>query len=187
MSRLLYDLQACRPSRFRTGDNLPVLQKKIALVGAPGVGKTSLVRRFVESLFDERYLTTIGVKVDRKDVMIDGLTLRLMLWDVAGAEDGFIPTSYVRGSAGYLRVIDGTLPDSIQEGLDSTARIERDLGPIPSITVANKHDLVSEWRVTAEDLALLGPNPSAVLRASAKTGDGVEDAFLALARAVAGP
>jgi small GTP-binding protein len=166
-------------------DNALVIQKKIALVGAPGVGKTSLVRRFVESLFDERYLTTIGVKVDRKDVTVDGLVVRLMLWDVAGAEDGFIPTSYVRGSAGYLRVIDGTRPESVQESLDITARIERDLGSLPAVTVLNKHDLVEAWRVTPADLVPLGADQP-VLHASAKTGAGVEEAFLTLARALAG-
>ena len=67
-----------------------MIQKKVALLGAPGVGKTSLVRRFVESLFDESYLRTIGVKIDKKRVSVGGQDVTLMLWDVAGAEERFM-------------------------------------------------------------------------------------------------
>jgi small GTP-binding protein len=77
-----------------------VIQKKIALLGAPGVGKTSLVRRFVESLFDEKYLTTIGVKVDKKTVQVRGQDVLLMIWDIAGAEESFsVPISLPKISA----------------------------------------------------------------------------------------
>lgn len=158
-----------------------MLQKKIALVGAPGVGKTSLVRRFVESLFDDRYLTTIGVKVDKKDVVAGSVPLRLMLWDIAGAEDGFIPSSYIRGAAGYLLVIDGTRPESVQPALDIVAQIERDLGPLPAVVVLNKSDLVEAWRLSPADLAPINAQEALVVRTSAKTGDGVEAAFEALA------
>lgn len=157
-----------------------MLQKKVALVGAPGVGKTSLVRRFVDQLFDDRYLTTIGVKVDKKDVDLGGETLRLMLWDVAGAEEGFIPTSYVRGSAGYVLVLDGTRPDTLQAGLDVAAAIERDLGAVPSVTVINKLDLMDDWCLSAGDLARLDARAS-THRTSAKSGEGVEEMFVALA------
>ena len=64
-----------------------MLKKKICMVGQFAVGKTSLVRRFVDSIFDERYLTTIGVKIDRKDVTIDGKSITLMLWDLAGEDE----------------------------------------------------------------------------------------------------
>jgi small GTP-binding protein len=161
--------------------NCVVIQKKIALVGAPGVGKTSLVRRFVESLFDDRYLTTIGVKVDRKDVTVGNVPLRLMLWDIAGAEDGFIPSSYIRGAAGYLLVIDGTRPASLQAALDIVAQIDRDLGPLPAVAVLNKCDLADAWCLSLDELAPIDALSTAVVRTSAKTGEGVEDAFLALA------
>ena len=161
--------------------NPVVIQKKVALVGAPGVGKTSLVRRFVESLFDDRYLTTIGVKVDRKDVKVGDVPLRLMLWDIAGAEDGYIPSSYIRGAAGYLLVVDGTRPESLQPALDIVAQIDRDLGPLPAVTVLNKCDLADAWCLSPGELTPFNARGTAVVRTSAKTGEGVEDAFLALA------
>jgi small GTP-binding protein len=161
--------------------NPVVIQKKIALVGAPGVGKTSLVRRFVESVFDDRYLTTIGVKVDKKDVHAGDVPLRLMLWDIAGAEDGFIPSSYIRGAAGYLLVMDGTRPDSLQPALDIVAQIDRDLGVLPAVAILNKCDLADAWCVSPGDLAPINARGTSLVRTSAKTGEGVEEAFLALA------
>jgi Cdc6-like AAA superfamily ATPase len=59
-----HSVNKAKYNRRAAAETLPVIQKKVALLGAPGVGKTSLVRRFVDSLFDDKYLTTIGVKVD---------------------------------------------------------------------------------------------------------------------------
>ena len=61
-----------RPRRDRGGGRMTVLEKKICMMGAPGVGKTSLVRRFVDSVFSEKYLSTIGVKIDKKSVELGG-------------------------------------------------------------------------------------------------------------------
>ncbi|MFN6951418.1 MAG: Rab family GTPase, partial [Albidovulum sp.] len=86
-----------------------MIQKKICLLGAFAVGKTSLVARFVRSTFSDKYLTTVGVKIDRKDLDLPGTPVTLMLWDLAG-EDEFntVQMSYLRGSAGLLIVADGT-------------------------------------------------------------------------------
>ena len=63
-----------------------MIAKKVAMLGMWGVGKTSLVQQFVHSLYDEKYHTTLGVKVDKKVVDLDdGTTVNLMLWDIAGA------------------------------------------------------------------------------------------------------
>jgi small GTP-binding protein len=164
-----------------------VVQKKIALLGAPGVGKTSLVRRFVQSLFDDTYLTTIGVKVDKKTLQVRGQDVTLMIWDVAGTEGHFtVPPSYVRGAAGYLLVVDGTRPETLEVGLDLVEQRRNELGSLPALLVLNKVDLVDAWRL---DEGAIGPVhgwTSPVLRASAKTGEGVEEAFLTLASAAIG-
>ena len=95
------------------------MKKKICLLGSYAVGKTSLVRKFVHSIFDEKYHATLGVKVDAKSVAVDGQELQLMIWDIAGAEDYFsVPMSYVRGSAGYLLVIDSTRAQSVDRGME---------------------------------------------------------------------
>ena len=165
-----------------------MIQKKIALLGAPGVGKTSLVRRFVESLFDEAYLSTIGVKVDKKLVSVGGQDVTLMLWDVAGAEERFVvPSSYVRGSAGYLLVADGTRPETLTAAAEIVDQVAREIGPIPHVLVLNKADLADRWSVQDTDLGAGTSTQIDVLRTSAKTGEGVEDAFLKLAAAILAP
>jgi small GTP-binding protein len=161
-----------------------VIQKKICLLGASGVGKTSLVRRFVDSLFDEHYLTTIGVKVDKRQVQLRDEAITLMLWDIAGAEEHFsIPSAYVRGAAGYLLVVDATRPETMATARELTLQVARDVGTIPCVLVVNKIDLPhTAIDPGAEDVRAL--NAGAVLRTSAKTGEGVEDAFNSLAALV---
>ena len=73
------------------------------MLGGFAVGKTSLVRRFVHSIFSDKYHTTIGVIIHKKTVLIDGHEINLLLWDIGGEEEIFpIPASYLKGSAGYL-------------------------------------------------------------------------------------
>ncbi len=165
-----------------------MIQKKLALLGAAGVGKTSLVRRFVESMFDDTYLTTIGVKVDKKPVRVGETDATLMIWDVAGAEEHFsVPSSYVKGAAGFLLVADGTRPDTLATAARIVEQMDRDLGPLPFVLVLNKADLDDAWRVTADDCRALESRSLAVMRSSAKTGAGVEEAFQRLAAAMLEP
>ena len=160
-------------------------QKKIALLGAAGVGKTSLVRRFVTSLFDDTYLTTIGVKVDKKVVSVNGGDVTLMIWDIAGAEEHFtVPSAYVKGAAGYLLVVDGTRADTLVEAERLKAQIERDLGPIPFVMVVNKSDLADAWTLEESQTAAIAARAVTRLNTSAKTGAGVDDAFQRLAAAL---
>ena len=160
-------------------------QKKIALLGASGVGKTSLVRRFVASLFDEKYLTTIGVKVDKKTVRVGTEDVTLMIWDVAGAEEHFsVPSAYVKGAAGYLLVADGTRIETFDAAAGIVEQMDRDLGPLPFVFVANKKDLVDAWQADAARLDAMRSRSVAVLTSSAKTGEGVEEAFQQLASAI---
>lgn len=163
-----------------------MIQKKIALLGAAGVGKTSLVRRFVESLFDEKYLTTIGVKVDKRVITVGQDDVTLMIWDIAGAEEHFsVPSSYVKGAAGYLLVADGTRPDTLAVAARIADQIDRDLGKLPFVLVINKMDLTDAWRTGDADVASLQGRALFTIRSSAKTGEGVEDAFANLAKAIA--
>jgi small GTP-binding protein len=160
-----------------------MIQKKVAMLGMYAVGKTSLVRRFVSSIFDEKYLTTIGVKIDKKIVRVGDQDVTLMLWDVAGAEDHFtIPMSFIRGSAGYLLVIDGTRVESLDRGLELVSRVEANLGRIPFVAILNKTDLVDQWQLREEHMRRLAALACPVVRGSALTGEGVEEAFHTLAR-----
>ena len=80
-----------------------MIQKKVCMLGAFAVGKTSLVRRFVHSMFADKYLTTVGVKIDKKQLTHSGKEVLLLLWDLYG-EDEFqrVQTTYLRGSSGLF-------------------------------------------------------------------------------------
>ena len=102
-----------------------MMQKKVCMVGLFGTGKTSLVQRFVHSRFSERYLSTVGVKIDRKEVEVDGAAVTLLLWDLSG-RDGFedITPSYLRGSHGILYVADGTRRETWEQLIKAHPRTE---------------------------------------------------------------
>ncbi|MFN3372526.1 MAG: Rab family GTPase, partial [Chloroflexus sp.] len=88
------------------------LAAKICLLGEFSVGKTSLIRRFVEGIFDERYLSTLGVKISRHSLTIDHIDMNLIIWDTTGGERfNQIVQNYYRGAAGALLVCDLTRPD----------------------------------------------------------------------------
>lgn len=163
-----------------------MMQKKICLLGAFAVGKTSLVSRFVDSIFSEKYHTTVGVKIDQKTLQVGEKAWRLILWDLAG-EDEFlqIRTSYLRGSAGYILVVDGTRRTTLDTALNIQQRVTSALGDIPFVVILNKVDLRSEWEVNDEAITTLTAQGWHVLTASAKTGEGVNEAFVALTRQIA--
>ncbi|HKD38792.1 MAG TPA: Rab family GTPase [Myxococcaceae bacterium] len=161
------------------------LQKKICMLGAFSVGKTSLVKRFVESVFSETYLTTVGVKIDKKTVDLSDLTVSLILWDLAGEDDiSSLRMSYLRGSAGYVLVADGTRPSTLEVAMSLRRRVETDFGPLPFVLLLNKNDLREEWAVRDEEVQDLQQSGWWVRSTSARTGEGVDDAFGTLAERV---
>jgi small GTP-binding protein len=165
-----------------------MIQKKVCLLGAFAVGKTSLVSRFVHGIFSDRYLTTIGVKIDRKVIPLEDTQLHLLLWDLHG-EDDFqtVRPSYLRGAAGYVLVADGTRRNT----LDIARRLrDRALSVEKSAEyclLINKADLVTEWEVPEESLAALAAEGWDVRRVSAKTGEGVEEGLVGLASRLVPP
>lgn len=164
---------------------MATLKKKICILGAAGVGKTSLVRRYVHSLFEDKYLSTIGVKIEKKSIPVEGDEVILNIWDVAGEEEFFqIPKSYVTGASGYLLVIDGTRPETLKTGLDIKQRVESVAGQLPWISLLNKADLVSDWKLDDSASAQLDQAGMTAQKTSANSGLNVEEAFLQLARAV---
>jgi len=162
-----------------------MILKKVCMLGSFSVGKTSLVRRFVESLFSDAYLTTVGVKIDKKVLQVDGQDLSLVLWDIYG-EDEYqkLRMSYMRGAAGLLFVADGTRRDTLDKALAIKAEAEKALGPVPSILVLNKVDLSEQWEIEPEREKALTAQGLRIFHTSAKTGQAVEDVFTALARAM---
>lgn len=159
-----------------------MIQKKICLVGGFGVGKTSLVSQYVHSIFSDKYLTTIGVKMEKKSVVLPHTHVELMIWDIYGHDDfQKLRVSYLRGASGYLLVADGTRRATLDTAIEVQRLAEEALGPVPFIFVVNKADLRSQWEIDAAALAERRHAGWHVLEASAKTGEMVEGAFTSLA------
>lgn len=164
---------------------MATIQKKVCLLGEFAVGKTSLIRRYVEDKFDDKYLSSIGVKVSRKNVALGDDTMKLLIWDLAGGED-YTQSSYLLGAAGALLVCDVTRPDT----LTAVATYQNQLSTVnPNaafVVVANKVDLTQNRQLSDDNLVQALPTPTTPLYyTSAKTGNNVELAFLALARQLA--
>ncbi|MFK7949020.1 MAG: Rab family GTPase [Saprospiraceae bacterium] len=156
-----------------------MLKTKVLLTGNFGVGKTSLFQRFILSKFDERYLTTIGVKVDKKQVQLPEGVVEIFLWDVAGeVSQDKVPISYFLGAHGIIYVFDLTRPLTYQN-IESDINYLKKLAPKASIkVVGNKKDLVTEEQIAQVAGSLDVPYNMVT---SAKTGENVEALFTNLA------
>ena len=161
-------------------DSTKWISKKIALLGNHAVGKTSLISRFVENKFPEGYLTTIGLKVDKKTVEVDGYKIDLVIWDIAGQENlANIPHYYLNGCSGYIYVVDLTRPSTYENLRSQTLLLKGILPEAEALLAGNKRDLLNEeeQKTILEDFNI---QPDALT--SAKTGENVEELFLQLAR-----
>lgn len=161
-----------------------IVQKKICLLGDFGVGKTSLVRRFVEDRFDDKYLTTIGVKISRKVITRSYGMMSMLVWDLAGSNgfDSLSNSSYMQGAAGAMVVCDITRRETLST-FEEYARQIRFMNPrIPLVFICNKVDL-DEHVISEDDLRDVSSTfgDGSFFLTSAKTGDQVEQVFLLLA------
>ena len=158
------------------------MNKKVILIGHFGVGKTSLVQQFVHSRFSEKYLTTIGVKIDKKIVEFDGRQMTLLIWDVAGeTEQKKVPQSYLLGAHGVIYVFDLTRPSTYENLSEQIDYVKKLLPQAPIQILGNKKDLLSSEEIE-EVLAQISFD---LKTTSAKTGEHVELAFLNLSKAMA--
>ena len=166
---------------------MKILQKKICVLGDFGVGKTSLVGRFVKNEFSEKYLTNVGVRMNTKLVSVnDALKMKLIIWDIAG-ENAFkkISQTYLRGAAGFILVLDGTRLTSLETALDIKQNIIQLLGDIPFVALINKVDLKAQWEIDEEQIARLNAKEKQLFFTSAKKGEQVEEAFTSLSEYLA--
>src|SRR5215471_685306 len=128
-------------------------QKKICLLGSFAVGKTSLAERFVQSIFSDRYRTTVGVRIHKKSMHFGERSLDLIIWDLAGEDELIVlRTAYLRGAAGYLLVADGTRPETLNKAIDLQRRVHGELGDVPFVLVVNKLDRSGEWNIQDDAL-----------------------------------
>jgi small GTP-binding protein len=168
------------------------VSKKICLLGDFAVGKTSLVHRFVYDRFDDKYISTIGVKVSRKVVMVphdasNSVTkISLLIWDLAGSQEFHsLQSSYLRGASGAILVCDLTRPatlDSLPRYLESLQRL---VDNAQLAVVANKADLADQRSISEETLAQTASALNAPYYVtSAKDGNQVETLFRCMATAL---
>lgn len=169
-----------------------MIARKVCLLGAFAVGKTSLVRQFIEGVFDQRYVTTLGVKIDTKTVSIPGGEMKMIVWDIEGADPGEDETqlvssrmrTYLQGAQGVLLVADGTRPGTLQAARQLHAWCAECLAASPVVVLINKSDLQDQWRLDPRALESWQPAAPCFVT-SAQTGANVEQAFSALAEAMA--
>ena len=155
------------------------MKKKICVVGDFAVGKTSLTQKFVNNVFSEKYLTTVGVKIDTMELGDQ----KLVIWDLAGRDSlSPINLSYLVGAAGIIFVADGTRPSSQQALIEIHKSVYDKLGAIPYVCAVNKHDL-AEWQIEDSLADMCKQAGITVTPTSAKTGEGVESLFKTVAQA----
>lgn len=162
---------------------MKIVQKKVCMLGDFAVGKTSTVLRYVEGIFDDRYLSSIGVKISRKQLAFADYAVNLLIWDLAGGDDfSSVGLSYLRGAAGALLVCDVTRAETLATAERYAAQI-RAVNPSASlILLGNKVDLTTQRALSHADLTGASERLNCLwLPASAKNGQNVDHAFVQLA------
>lgn len=161
-----------------------MIKKKVCMLGSFAVGKTSLVQQYVNSIFSEKYLTSIGVKIDQKSLVYNNADITLLLWDIHG-EDEFqkIPASYLKGSSGYFLIMDGTRINTLSIIEDIKKMADEVIGTDkPFIVLVNKVDLSDKWEFSDIMEKELSARNWRIIKTSAKTGEGIEEAFMELTK-----
>lgn len=170
------------------------IKLKLCLVGEGNVGKTSLIKKYVFDEFDDKYISTIGTKVTKKEVTIQGpknngmVNVSLLIWDIMG-QQGFrqlLQDSYFFGAQGILGVCDVTRKNTLSElhnWMDAVRSVAKD---IPAVFLGNKSDLVDWQELSVDDLKYFTSryeNTEAYL-SSAKTGQNVDVSFKTLTKLI---
>jgi small GTP-binding protein len=162
-----------------------MINKKICMLGSFAVGKTALVKQFVHSIFSDNYLSTVGVKISKKELVLDGQEVNLVLWDMEG-KDLYteVNVAYLRGAMGFIVVVDGTRRETLEVAMELRAKALEVAGQVPHCVFVNKADRSQEWEVTRQDVDGLKQKEINVFATSARTGQSVEEAFTFLTQAM---
>ena len=158
-----------------------MIRKKILLLGDFHVGKTSLIRRYVDNSFDDSYLTTIGVKISRKQIMLQGESYELLIWDIEGATpQKRIPKNYFNGASGAIFVADISREETIEHLVGHIEDFQSVNPDASYVTAYNKADMLT---TAQQDAFVLD---SSTFLTSAKEDMNVSLLFETLARRMLG-
>jgi len=151
------------------------VSKKIVLLGHFGVGKSSLLRRFVENTFSESYVVTIGVHIMKKEVMIENESVSLIIWDVEGTDDftKYRP-SYLMGASSFVYVFDASRAVTYSDLKYNLSHLKDKYPKVPVHIIGNKVDLVDKDEVLE---SIKDQEIGQCYLSSAKTGENVEQLF----------
>lgn len=158
------------------------------MIGDFGVGKSSTVARYVSNIFSEKYQTTVGVKIDTKQLDTEqGQTIKMVIWDIAGTDNlKQMNANYLRGAAAYLLVADGTRAETLETALDLKKQVEAVAGDIPFVGLLNKADLTEDWEIPDSQFDGLLARGWTFYKTSALDGANIEQAFQDLAYKIVG-
>lgn len=164
------------------------LIKKICLLGDAAVGKTSLIRKYVYSSFDDKYITTIGTKVTKKSLVFKHpsqdmkVRISLLIWDILGQKEySRLHPVYYQGAEGALVVADATRPATIKSLEEWAIGFQKTVGTVPLIFLINKVDLIDRDAFDLTEAQAIADKYNARIHfTSAKTGENVEKSFLEL-------
>ena len=164
------------------------------MVGQAAVGKTSLIKKLVYDQYDDKYVTTIGTKVTKKDMVVclpgteEKKAVCLLLWDIMGQMDfrEILQQTYFFGANGLMAVCDVTRPETLKELPGWIELAQRHTKDIPLIFLGNKCDLTEEAKVNFDDIQELASTygDSEAILTSAKTGENIEAVFTKLSESV---
>ncbi|UCE38018.1 MAG: GTP-binding protein [Thermoplasmata archaeon] len=174
-------------------DEKPI-KLKLCLLGPGNVGKTSLIKKYVFDEFDDKYISTLGTKVTKKEMTVQhpnngtSKDINLMIWDIMG-QQGFrqlLQQSYFFGAHGIMGVCDVTKENTLTELHDWMRAAFGVTNQVPAVILGNKCDLSEQQEINLDDMnnfASVYDNSVAYL-SSAKTGENVELAFKLLAQKI---